>query len=192
MNDPCWYKLNIDLTNCFKKDYRLPKVKGRYGIWHPLATEVFSEEWLDYTKSIGFPIYSVMIFYRGPNAATKGAHIDLSESNGVTNITNWGINWCYGGKGSTMSWYEPLPNSDPQTVYTAANTPYKIWRKDVLNKIESHHIGDEVTLVKTGIPHSIEMGTDPRWCFSARTSMRNNYPWDKLVEYLKSKNLLIE
>ena len=58
--------------------------------------------------------------------------------------------------------------------------------------IESCRIQDQVTLVRTNLPHSITMGPDPRWSISARTHISEDMLWEDVVELFRSKNLLIE
>ncbi len=191
MNDRnCWYSLDIDVKNCFRKDFKFPAVRGRYGIWDMLAWDVFNKEWLEYVTSKGLPIYSVMIFYRGAWASTHGAHVDISVVEPLL-LTNFAINWVYGGQDSTMSWYE-TPLEEKKIDYTPAGTAYKVWNKWELKRIEFDAIGENVKLVRTGVPHSIEMGSEPRWCFSARTSIHHDYEWDQVVDMMRKQNLLVE
>jgi len=190
MSNKCWYNLKIDISNCFLEGYKLPEPVGKYGIWHPLAKDVFNPQWLRYTRSIGLPIYSVMIFYRGPYAHTAQAHVDVGKAEPFC-LTNFGINWCYGGEGSEMAWYE-TPIEPKPVSYTEAKTPYMSWDADKLKEIERTHIGNEVSIVRTGIPHSIKMDKDPRWAISARCSLLDNYNWETVIEELRKKNLLIE
>lgn len=190
----CWYKLNVDLTNALRKDFSFPKPSGLYGIWNPTAASVFNKEWLDYMKSVGLPIYNAMLFYRGPGASTKETHIDISKTNPLV-LTNYGINWCIGGKGSNMIWYEKPGDGrirDEDVSWTPAKTPYITWNYNEVTEVERTHIGNELTLVKTDLPHAILMKDDPRWCISARTTAMDNLEWDKIVELLRLKNLLVE
>jgi len=186
----CWYDLDIDVKNCFKPEFKFPTPKGRYGIWDKLAWDVFNMDWLKYVSAKGLPVYSVIIFYRGPYASTLGAHVDISTVEPFL-LTNFAINWVYGGRDSTMSWYD-TPLAEKKIEYTPAGTAYKVWNKRELNKIESDVIGESVKLVRTGIPHSIEMGSDPRWCISARTSIHHDYEWDHVVGMMRNQKLLVE
>ena len=185
----CWYKLNIDVKNCFLENYKVPTPLGRYGVWHPLAHEVFNRRWIQYVKSLGLPIYSVMIFYRDSYAHTVQAHVDIGKAEPLT-LTNFAINWCYGGADSNMVWYK-MPSKDNPITYTAANTPYMSWDIHTLEEMERVHLDETVSLVRTGVPHSIEMGREPRWVFSARCSLIDNLGWEEVVKLLKEKNLLI-
>jgi hypothetical protein len=186
----CWYKLKISVKDCFLPGYKFPTPTGRYGVWHPKATEVFNNQWLQYVKSIGIPVYSAMIFYRDSYAHTAQAHVDIGKPDPFV-LTNFAINWCYGGEGSEMVWYE-TPTKKKEISYTAANTPYMAWDIPDLKEIERTHLGEEVSLVRTGVPHAIKMEKEPRWVFSARCSIPDNIEWERALEILREKDLLIE
>ena len=186
----CWYKLNIDVKNCFLENYKFPTPSGRYGVWHPRAHEVFNQRWIQYVKSLGLSIYTVMIFYRDSYAHTELAHVDIAKCDPFT-LTNFAINWCYGGAGSEMMWYN-TPNEKKAITYTAANTPYMAWDIPELTEIERTHLGEEVTLVRTGLPHAIRMDKEPRWVFSARCSIPDNLEWEQVVGLMREKNLIVE
>ncbi len=190
----CYYRLKINSDNLLNPNWKLPKPTGAYGIWSPMAEEVFSTEWLGYMKSIGIPIYNAMIFYRAPGSSTREAHVDISKTDPLV-LTNYGINWCLGGRDSSMIWYE-TPNDgrirDEDVIWTAAKTPYIKWQYEEVKEIERTTIGKELVLVKTDLPHAIKMGKEPRWCISARSSALDNLKWDEVTELLRSKNLLVE
>lgn len=193
-NKVCYYRLKIDSTNFLNPKWKLPKPTGLYGIWSPMAEDVFGSTWLEYMKSIGLPIYNAMIFYRGPGASTKEAHLDISKTDPLT-LTNYGINWCLGGKESSMIWYETPGDGrvrDEDVIWTSAKTPYIAWDYDKVTEIERVNIGKELMLVKTDIPHAIQMGKEPRWCISARSSVFDNLKWEDITALLRSKNLLVE
>lgn len=183
-----WYKLNLDVSNCFGKNPKLPTPVGQFGIWSPLATKICHPDWLNYLQSLGLTPYSFMVFYRGPWASTADAHIDIATAD-PWELTHFAINWCIGGSGSEMIWYE-MPKTTTQVHYTNAKTPYMAWNTSTLKEIGRHHIGEEVTLVRTDIPHAIKMGPEPRWCFSMRLTTLENVEWDRAVDILKEKNLL--
>lgn len=186
----CWYKLNLDIKNCFIDGYKFPVPKGQFGIWSPLAADVCNPTWAKYLKSVGLEPFCFMIFYRGAGASTAQAHIDIAPTKPLS-LTHFAINWVYGGEGSEMVWYE-MPETKTKVVYTEANTPYMSWNKPTLKEIERHHIGEEVTIVRTDIPHAINMDKDPRWCFSMRVAFLENVEWDTAIDILREKNILIE
>lgn len=168
----------------------MPEPSGNYGIWYPPAHEIFSEQWLNYTKELGIDFTHALLFYRGPNTTSKEAHVDThAESH---KFVNFAVNWVIGGAGSKMHWFK-LPDmkvastvKDPKT-----NVPYTTFQYKDLEYIESCSISNQVTLVKTDVPHSITMGREPRWCISARV-MNDQLTWEEIINYLRGKNILIE
>lgn len=190
MTNNCYYKLNIDINRCFRNDFKFPTPSGNYGVWHPKAADVFNYNWLKYMEKIGVPLYTVMIFYRGPFSGTQHAHVDIGKEDPFE-LTPWGINWVFGGKGSSMVWYD-LPNDGKMEInYTQAKTPYIYWYTNQLKEIERLELTEgTVALVNTALPHSIEMKEDPRWCFSVRTSIPDNQSWDEITEIFNKKNII--
>lgn len=192
MTEKCWYRLNVDTTNAIKPDWKFPNPQFNvYGVWQLWAHEVFRPEWLEYTASLGLHFGSLMLFYRDPWMSTKGAHIDIAETDPKLKIGTYGLNWILGGAGSEMIWYN-MPKGDIKIQYTPANTAYTYWPLDQLQEIDRCAIGLQPVLVKVGTPHSIKMGAEPRWCISARPRLRANMEWDEAVEQMKSLNLLVE
>jgi hypothetical protein len=192
MSNNCYYRLTLDVSNAIREDYVFPTPTHDYGIWNPPAEKIFRKEWMEYMQSIGVPLYNAMLFYRAPGASTKETHVDISKTNPLR-LTNYGINWCIGGRDSEMVWYRPPKElRDEDVIWTRAKTPYIAMKYDQVTEIERCHVGSEVTLVKTDLPHAVLMGDEPRWCISARTSWLDNYPWDGILELLRSKNLLVE
>jgi len=192
MNEPkhCWYNLKIDITNCFLEGYKLPKTGSGYGVWLPASKDVFTPQWLEYMESIGFFISFAIIFYRAPHADFTHAHVDVINAEPLR-LSTFGFNWCYGGKNSKMVWYE-TPAEPKDVSYSPVNTPFMSWNITELKEIERTHIGNEISIVRTGIPHAIKMGTEPRWAISARCSKFESFEWETIIEELRKKNLLIE
>lgn len=193
-NKFCYYRLKIGTGSALNPSWKFPTPTGLYGIWNPPAEEIFRPAWLEFMKSIGIPIYNAMVFYRGPGASTKEVHLDISKTDPLV-LTNYGINWCLGGKDSSMMWYETPGDGrvrEEDVIWTAAKTPYITWKYEEVKEIERATIDQELTLVKTDIPHAIKMGKEPRWCISARSSSIDSLEWDEIIELFRSKNLLVE
>ena len=165
----------------------------------PSDSSIFNTEWLNYMDSINLPVSRTMLFYRIPIAndlPSLGAHIDINRDS-LTECVPWAINWVIEGDNSKMTWYK-LPNDDKagyQIKRTMSNTPFVEWSVNDLIKIDQHEIKNCLTLVKTDVPHSITMGTGPRWCISVRSTLNDStmsYTWEELIDHLRSLNLLIE
>jgi hypothetical protein len=190
-----WHRINIDLKNCFKSSFDYHKLiphEKHMGTWSVPSNFICDPEWLLYMESIGLPVPYFMIFYRGPNATCPVAHIDIANTDPYI-VRNFGINWVYGGAGSNMVWYDLPKEKIDMLAYTGGGkVPLSAIDLTLLNEIERTAIGEEPTIVRTSIPHSIDMGNDPRWCFSARVNTLYDYDWEEVIILLKDKNLLIE
>ena len=169
----------------------MPTPKGNYGIWYPKAEDLFTPAWLEYAAGLGIDFNHALLFYRGPGMTSKEAHVDTHAE--THQFVNFAINWVLGGKDSKMHWYK-LPDmrvastvKDPKT-----SVPYTTFQFKDLEYLESCEITNEVTLVKTNLPHSVTMGNEPRWCISARVKHNNDVVWEEIVERMKQNNLLVE
>ena len=186
-----WYNIKIDTSNPFNDNWKFPDVPiTGDGIWSIHARDVFSQEWLSYVSSLGLDLVDTLIFYRGPYRSTRRAHLDLYSGNPFV-INNFAINWVIDGIGSEMIWYK-MPSEKFEVMLTPANTPYVHWERSELEIIDKCAIRTQMTLVNVGIPHSINVAEQGRWCISVRTSDEDDLPWDQIVEKMRERNLLIE
>lgn len=190
----CWYELDIDISKAIKETWKLPnssKVDSSYGIWYLQPRDIFNDAWLEYMTDKSITITEVMLFYRGPYRTNAAAHIDLKSFKEPTEVYPFALNWVIGGKGSSMVWYKQ-PSDKIDIKLTAAKTKYADWKISELKEVDRHTITNNITLVNVGVPHNIIMGSQDRWCISARSNMLNNIEeWHSVVEYLKNKEVLI-
>jgi hypothetical protein len=91
-----------------------------------------------------------------------------------------------------MVWYDDSLLDKSVVKFTESNSPFMDWPLQELTKIDQAEIGSALTLVNVNTPHTIDMKEEPRWCISARTTIKDNISWETIVEYMRSKNLLIE
>lgn len=189
MNEICYYKLKIDTTNALNPNWKLPVSKTDYGIWSVDAATMFNLEWLRYVADIGLNIKHALVFYRAPYCTSKEAHVDTHIKD--LKKVNFGINWAIGGNESSMHWYT-LPDDNGIFKDVKSDSPYLTYKFNEIKYIESCRIQDQVTLVRTNLPHSITMGPDPRWAISARTHISEDMQWEDVVDLFRSKNLLVE
>ena len=192
MSDFCYYRLNLITEGAFNPNWKWPVPTSDYGIWDPYATDIFNSDWLKYTKRLGIDFYRALVFYRGPNTTSKEAHVDTRNESFI--YVNSAINWVFGGENSTMHWYKMPENPDAANTVKDPKTqvPYTTFQFKDLEQIDSCQIKNEVTLVKTCVPHSITMGLEPRWCISARVAKPNDLSWDNVVNKMRSNKLLVE
>jgi hypothetical protein len=198
MQNSHYYRLNIDTSNALRSNWKslcegyTPDIEE--GVWKVSPRDLFNQSWIESINSLGLYTWNSMIFYRGANSNFDPgiAHIDV-----VTNIPfsvcSFAINWCIGGEGSNIVWYNVPYDNEAGIMDSPAGSTHMSWIiDDRLVKVNSCHIGNQATLINTSIPHSIEMKGDPRWCFSVRTHLSNKLVWTEVVELMRSKNLLIE
>ena len=185
----CYYRLKIETANSLNPEWSFPTPTGDYGIWSVESTTMFTPEWLNYVSNLGLNIKHALVFYRAPFTTSKVAHVDTHIKD--LKKVNFAINWVVGGKESSMHWYT-LPTEEGVFKDVDSSSPYLTYKFDEIKYIESCRIQDQVTLVRTNLPHAITMGSDPRWCISARTHISEDIPWDEVANLFRSKNLLVE
>jgi hypothetical protein len=192
MNNNCWYSLDIDISNALRKDWEwnIPD-PNKFDIKIE-NIRIFNQDWLDYMQSIGIPVHRTVLFYRNSMFTQTNAHVDLARAGSNGNITRitYAMNWVLGGKDSEMIWYK-LSDENIDVKYTMANTPYAQWPISTLEEIERVNVKNSLTLIRTDVPHSVQVQIEPRWCISARSDI-HGYTWQQAVEHFRSKNLLIE
>lgn len=188
----CWYQLKIDKP-VFNANWVRPTVTKSSHIWIEPAQDVYDSKWLQHVKSvIGIPLGINLTFYNDPTVVQQYGHIDVSINTTSDVLTQHSaINWVDRGAGSEMVWFQPKPDAEQIEVsYTEAGTPFKRWPLSSLTRIHSAHLTD-VTLVQTDIPHNIVMGSEERWTFSVRPRWDFNYEWEKMVEFLNKRAVLL-
>jgi hypothetical protein len=180
----CWRELTIDVSGAVRKDIDFGGMRAKsdfrskpIGIWNfadDEITDLLCADWVEHFASLGFDIKNVLIFYRQPGFQASTVHIDMQGSvNPVPAVC--ALNWLTDATpDSKMVWYD-LPKDRDGHLYTDSeygldNNYAASWPLDRFqgNEIDSCLIGDKLTLVKTGLPHSIIMGKRPRWCISLR------------------------
>ena len=189
MNNNCWYSLNIDFSNALRKDWvwEIPDLK-KSSIQSTNSRMLFNPEWLNYMNSIEVPIHFVMLFYRSPKSYTEIAHVDVKTKKPLLYVP-YAINWIIEGQDSEMKWYN-FSEEQQNVKYTMANTPYLAWPISTLTEIDSANIQNSFTLVRTDIPHSVQVNEKSRWSISVRSL--SLLTWQDSVDHFRSKNLLIE
>lgn len=203
MNNHCWYKLNIrSTTNALRSDWRFPEVSGNYGIWSFLGGQIekmFTREWLEYMNGVGLEPKQIMLFYKGIGKSIYAgglvtAHIDiLPPGKPPLEFTTGALNFVLMGEGSEMIWYE-TPKEPREVSFTLANTPYMTWPIKELKEADRVHIGHELMVVRTNVPHTIDMtkAKTSRWCISIRLFQSHKFTWEETIDRLRSLNLIIE
>lgn len=189
--EKCYYEMNLWCRNILNKNWKFPSTENlnRNGMFYPFTHEVFDPVWLKYLECLGFHFQKkTLLFYRKPYHKQTTAHIDF-YANGECTVC--GLNYIVGGEDSYMIWYKE-PENKKHFEVTAVQSVYKSFPINDLEEIERFNINGKITLVKTGIPHTVLSGSKERWCFSLRFIQDKFNDWDKVVDFMRSKNLLIE
>ena len=188
----CWYTLKVDTSNALSPHWSWPvPTHPFHQCWIYPAKDIFNPDWIEYTKSLGLTLRNSMVFYKNNCVSSSWAHVDTYTSD-PSIFANFGLNWVIGGAGSKMIWYK-LPKEIPTVKWTETNTPYITWPTSELTVVEEHEITNNLTLVRTGIPHDVyNVKIEPRWCISARLEIPTGTSWEYIVDYMRSKNLLVE
>ena len=171
-------ELRIDL-----KDYILsdPYREGEHalympdkgGIWTLAPKTIFSQEWLDYVeKEWNLSVDLAQIFFRKPYYQHPGAHVDIDQED---NLYGGGLNWTIDPDDAQMVWYQ-TPDVDPEYTQRSHTDRNKEWPLDILSEVGRCTIGQEPTLVRTDIPHTVDMGANERWLVSVRFTWLKS--WD--------------
>lgn len=177
MNDH-YHRLDLDISNSLEidlKDYILDNpyrpeehaifIPEAGGIWTVDTCKLFTKQWQKYAENqIGLKLDIAQIFMRKPNYQHPGAHIDISRDH---TIHGGGINWTLDPDDSEMVWYD-YPDTKPIITERSPTDINWEWPLDTLQETCRCKIGQSPTLVRTDVPHTINMGTNERWLISLR------------------------
>jgi hypothetical protein len=83
------------------------------------------------------------------------------------------INWIYGGKDSTMSWYTPNSDNSKNLMYTATGTTYENYTIDEVTLMHRQHLSSP-SLVQVGVPHDVQNYSELRHALSFVIAKGNN------------------
>lgn len=193
MNQPNWHRTNIDVTDAIKidlKDYILsdPTREGEHalyipdtvGVWTLSPDTIFKQDFLStFDSNLGVKVDLAQIFYRAPNYQHPGAHVDLGQSG---ELYGAGLNWTVDVDDAEMTWYN-MPTTEGISTKRSETDQNKEWLLEELTEIDRCCIGQTPTLVRTDVPHTVEMGNNERWLISAR--FLHHWTWDDYTKTLK-------
>ena len=181
----CWARTNIDVTSSLKidlKDYLLsdpyrPSEHALYmpdvgGIWTLTPDVLFSKEWIDYIRNdLGLELDIAQIFFRQPYYQHPGAHVDVAKD-----LTIYGaaLNWTLDIDDADMVWYN-YPDQDPNFTQRSASDVNYEWPLGQLTELDRCTVGQQPTLVRTDVPHSVDMRSNERWAVSVRLADHSSW-----------------
>jgi len=186
----CWYKLKIDISDAIRSDWSWNHNEVRDISFIKDLTTIFNQKWLKSMYSKELFLTGALLFYKKSKFINQYAHSDVFSFEPRINCTH-GINIVLGGKGSEMIWYD-MPtfkgNQRPSVMSTKVSN--ELWPTEVLNERERYQLQlNDITLVRTDIPHAISVGEEPRICISVRT-IQSSKSWNETVKLYLNKDLI--
>ena len=191
MNQPNWHRINLDVTDALKinlKDYILSDpyregeyalyIEGKAGVWTLNPDTIFRQ---DFLNDLGIKVDLAQIFYRAPNYQHTGAHVDLGQTG---ELYGAGLNWTVDPDDANMTWYN-MPDFEGSNTKRSETDQNMEWPLEQLTEMERLCIGQTPTLVRTDVPHTVEMGNNERWLISARFA--EHWSWSDYTETLKDR-----
>jgi len=195
----CWYRLKINTKNFLRDDWLWPNNAKEFKIGQEGHPEILlRDDALQFLESLDLKVNDIMLFSRPPHFRDLSAHIDI-KGNGTKVFKNingeftvkFALNFVRGGKGSKMCWYDNPPGLT-NIFYTPAGTPYVSRLIENLTLIDECEIDSTLTLTRVDQMHSVVVADETRLSISLRTSNDVINTWDDAVNYMRSKDLLIE
>jgi hypothetical protein len=192
-----WYTLDIDVNNAIRNDFDFAKLlensefknapAGIFAIVHKDLKTLFTDTWLEYMKQQQLDVGSCLMFYRKPFYIHPETHIDIIKSTGA--LATYALNWILDPEDdSEMIWYD-FPNDTGSSENTPVNTPYVSWPNSVFDNQTpvARCIKNQLTLVRTGLPHNVIMREKARWSISIRFPVATNNitNWEEAVDFFK-------
>ncbi|HSK76502.1 MAG TPA: hypothetical protein VLQ45_08575 [Thermoanaerobaculia bacterium] len=181
-------------------------VPGVAGVWLLRQSEsnLFTSKWLAEVKDrAGLTVTAALVFFRVAGYQHPNAHIDIEpKEDGDTKDllpVSGSYNWVLEDTDAEMVWYEPWwdPDDYEQGLEAARNQAQFDAQKvgeleyneiDIkkLTERERHRIShQQLTMVRTDIPHNVYMGSRDRWAVSARAFETTPDLWSDAYENIK-------
>jgi hypothetical protein len=153
------YYFDIDLDiPVLKPDINLASIKDYHNKFTVL--EFVNPEIVKFFKQRNLILLPhIEIFSSEPNY-TGPIHVDVGHGDFAK------MNWVFGGKDSTMNWYEPIVFDKP-TEITLDNREYIYYDTTEVKHMHSQIIGiDRPSVVQVGLPHNSTNYSEHRYCVS--------------------------
>jgi hypothetical protein len=197
-----WHRLNIDVSNAVQSHFDTARLYAEsefagkpVGVWtftNEQMFDVITEEWATYMSTLGFNLTGMILFFRDANLPAHSAHVDIRKDDNH-GCAIYAINWLLDTEDdSEMVWYD-MPDTLGQDKVSEAGTLYKAWPLSEVSDLEISRctIKNIPTLVRVNIPHTIIVGSRPRWAISVRFSIEDLVKtWDDAVD--KHRQLIEE
>ncbi len=121
--------------------------------------DVINKEFKEVLSSLNLTINHIESFYKPATAGFSMVHIDLLGGD----ISK--INWIFGGKDSSMNWFESLPGKAVVQSTNSIGAKYLVANKEDIVLIDSCKLKSP-SLVQVGILHNVTNLVEDRFCVS--------------------------
>jgi len=178
--DKPWHHLNITTDNAISQKghaYFSGIVKNNTPcVLQTKDIELFNSDWVkQLCECTQNEVSTLVVFYRPPFYQHAAAHIDLNLKHALEAVDSVvtepaGVNLVYNGANDTsqMVWYHCTEYTEKDVQWAMNHTPYINFDLESLSEMSRCCIGNNVTLVRTDIPHTILMSSEPRLSISVR------------------------
>lgn len=188
MNTKCWYNTTISTAGALRSNLTLPLLT-KATLLELELTDIISDSWLNYTKSLGFEFTQALVFFKPANYKNVLAHTDMYSP---TEIGEVAFNFTILGGSSEMCWYETPVDYNGILLCSTPNSPYLAYEINKLTLIEKAVIPKKtLAIVNTFLPHSINVFETSRWSVSLRGD-NQIASWKDTISYARDKGVLIE
>jgi len=185
-----WYRLKLNVDNAVKDTFVFPEVDDLFKMFHYSADEVFTSEWISYMAEHNLKVNKARIFLRHNSQKDMEAHIDINATNRPNPVN---LNWVHGTDDRDMVWYQ-TEGVDLDLIFSDFGSRHFQASISRLTEIDRCRIGNQITLVNTGILHATSPSDYPnkknyRYLISAGLELSFKITWDQFVE--QHQHLLI-
>jgi hypothetical protein len=151
------YCFDIDLDiPVLKPDINLASIKDYHNKF--TVTEFVNSELVKFFKQRNLVLLPyIEIFSSVPNYVAP-IHVDVGHGDFAK------MNWVFGGKDSTMNWYEPITLDRPIET-TLGNREYIYYAENEVKHLHSQTLG-RPSVVQVGLPHNSTNYSEHRYCVS--------------------------
>jgi hypothetical protein len=169
----CWYRLRIPVEHSLLPEFQDRMTVANPGPWTHFPEEVFKPEWLSqmYQEyNLTFTLVIAVVRDQGESWELAPVHVDRFDVVGY----DAAINWCLGEDQRVMQWYTNMGDGgqrQPSPQFEGIG--YQINSSQGLTVRDRVRIGNQPTLVRTDVPHNIEVGPGTRISISARIGPPN-------------------
>jgi hypothetical protein len=178
-------------------------IEDKVGVWQMNSDEVFNDDWVELMKEkLDLTVTGALIFARKAGYQHPGAHIDVNPIGEELLPVSHSFNWVLEQDNNPMVWYKPWWDAEDIDESTdaangkfpfpgqsgdgveARDMVYQETPCELLERDSEHCLAhDRITIVRTNIPHSVDMVSDKdRWCITARCKYDRQPIWSQVYD----------